>query len=134
MAIPGISDILLKTAFASSIEPKKAHPSAIYSKDDLFIAAMALYLADFHLLVLKSWQRFSENLQDTAQENNIAHQRHENRKDELKGQRRQAEVFEQDQDSEYIRCGVHRQAGKFRFHQGRHYDEGLDHRHLHIAV
>lgn len=137
MAIPGISDVLLQTAFVSS--PAEGQSVGTSSKkrsktDAFYIASMTLYLTILHELIMNSWQKFAETQKENAEENDANYRIHEQLQAQLEGQRKRAEALKQEEEGELVRCGVHRQAGKLHFHEGSHFGEGFDHRHLHIAV
>ena len=91
MAIPGISDLLLKHAFSASIEGN-TRVSPLHSKHDLYVAAMALYISTLHKLVMDSWHKFSEAQKDIAQDNKEHHQVRQKRLREREGQRKISEA------------------------------------------
>lgn len=138
MAVPGISHQLFASVFISSAAQAPGSSSIPQvTADDLFVAAMSMYLNTLHNVVMQSWRQFSEATQATAENNAQEHRSREVRRTQeeasrLEGQRRQIALNDTPTDDLLFPDAVRRQAGKLRYHQGMH--TGDSDRHLNLPV
>lgn len=141
MDISGIPDNTIFNAFVAQTAETQVGAPALGGEGkghqhDLFIAAMHLYMSHLHQLVMDSWDRFSDSQKAISRKRDsdakVRDKHHsEDEARRLEGQKRHIEAQLDAYGSELISCGIHRQAGKFRFFQGQHTDSS---RHLHIPI